>query len=253
MTELICTNPKAYEAWELEAYASGESIPHLKEHLTHCAWCQSKLADIKHVDTTLTQALYRFDCPPYIQLGLSLERVLNEEDQTKLDEHLAICPVCSAEFIELRQNAILEPLDRPEESTVSVKEKISSALEPYVDNIKVFVASLAAPQPAMAPAFRGKSDNASLLFTVEDLMVSLILIKTPIGKTNISGQILTNDIVALGSFQLVSMQDGLCKYKGKVNEEGVFVADNIMPGEYRVHITSGDRVIFLPNVSIDSE
>jgi|SRR5579883_1808059 anti-sigma factor RsiW len=75
-----------------------------RNHLATCPDCQHQVACAQKVTTHLTSRLYRSQCPSAETLSFyCLPGALSEEEQRQVTAHLALCPLCLAEFADTRQ------------------------------------------------------------------------------------------------------------------------------------------------------
>lgn len=91
---------------ELLAFAlEGESLPlSAYEHLASCPLCQQKVVCSRKMIAYLVPHLYRSCCPSAAMLSYyALPNALSAEEQRKIAEHLAHCPLCATEYAEARQ------------------------------------------------------------------------------------------------------------------------------------------------------
>lgn len=246
-----CTNPKEYEAWEIEAFADGEEMPHVEKHLEQCGHCEEKLIQMRYIDAGLTQTLYRFDCHPFESLRRHYWQELSDQDSRKIQLHLAICPLCTDEFAEIRQlsslNAAPVAAAQP-----SILDKISEKIDGYIQGIDFLVATLiSGPQQSTAGAsFRGKSEHQSLLYQVDDLMVSLLLKGEGADTKTISGQVLADTIAGNATFQLIPDSDKVSVIGGEIDATGLFTVDDLENGVYHLLLKFNAQALLIPDIAI---
>src|SRR5437868_700705 len=88
---------------ELEAALDGVADSSIEQHLQACPYCAARLAEIERFENALTGALYRWDCPSTQELGEYHLRLLSDERQTAITDHLKACLRCRDEFAEIRR------------------------------------------------------------------------------------------------------------------------------------------------------
>ncbi len=121
MTE--CLNPMAPNDEELLRYAlDGEALSEqAKEHLDSCPICQQRMALYTEANAFLTSQLYRSQCPSPAKLTdycapVALNLLSNDE-RMSIAEHVASCPLCSADIANIRRDLNATDLFPEAEST----------------------------------------------------------------------------------------------------------------------------------------
>ncbi|MEM7128939.1 MAG: hypothetical protein AAF702_21580 [Chloroflexota bacterium] len=251
---VTCINPNEYVPWELEAYADGEEVPHVQEHLARCSSCQAKLDGMRYIDLALTKELYRFDCYPWETLRRYCWNELAEREEDDIKHHLAICPLCTADVAAIKASSVEKKQPTTSDAEPSLIERITETVDEYTGNIRMVVATLLNSQPplATAAAFRGESDQSSLLYQVDELMVSLMLKPDMSGTKTVSGQVLADSINKDATFQLIPDKDGEATVDGGIDESGLFTATNIRAGIYQLVLKFNAQVVLIPDVAISA-
>lgn len=91
---------------ELQAFVLDDEPlrPAARQHLDSCPVCQEQIVGTQQATSYLLTRLYRSQCPSASMLSYyCLPGALSEEDQSQVASHLAMCPLCLAEFAETRQ------------------------------------------------------------------------------------------------------------------------------------------------------
>lgn len=78
--------------------------PEARQHFDACPDCQQQVACTRQTTAYLVSRLYRSQCPSATTLSYYyLPNALSAEEQLQVTNHLALCPLCLAEFAETRQ------------------------------------------------------------------------------------------------------------------------------------------------------
>jgi anti-sigma factor RsiW len=97
-----CLHDAAPSDEQLIGFAlDGEALPEdAQEHLAHCTVCQQRIAHYQKSYTSLATHLYRSQCPPGMDLSLYAMDLLSPKERKRIANHVADCPLCSAEIEE---------------------------------------------------------------------------------------------------------------------------------------------------------
>jgi hypothetical protein len=104
-----------------------------QEHLDHCSICQQRLARYQQTNGYLLAKLYRSQCPTSTRLNLYCASLMPDEEMTEITYHLAACPLCTHEVIDIRRVLdAFEPFSPVEDhSTQIILKRIIAALVPW--------------------------------------------------------------------------------------------------------------------------
>ncbi len=104
-----------------------------QEHLKYCSICQQRLAKYQHMNNYLLTKLYRSQCPTPTRLNLYCAGSLLSDEATGITYHIAECPLCTRETIDIRNVlATFEPFPFIEEQSVrTVITRIIATLVPW--------------------------------------------------------------------------------------------------------------------------
>lgn len=69
----------------------------LTHHIARCERCQEKVAVYQHLNASLVQTLYRFDCPSSETLSYYCAGLLEKARADETESHLRACPLCAKE------------------------------------------------------------------------------------------------------------------------------------------------------------
>ncbi|MEM7129102.1 MAG: hypothetical protein AAF702_22410 [Chloroflexota bacterium] len=251
-----------FEKWELDAFADGEDIPHLKLFLDENPKIQERFVKREMFFAHIAQSLNRFDCPSEEQLRQYYVEELSASEKVTLQSHLADCSNCKEELDVLRDFMVLEEADSAPE-IVDVNQPISDYLQPIVDRTqgivgrtRMVVATLLQPpslEPALAfrsqqvPTLRGK-EQTTLVFEAEDIQFSLMLQQDQREQRRIVGYILTplsNDGIQCHLFPAAPQASTI---QTDVDDTGRFVFSDIQAGNYQLLLDTKKLPIIIPNL-----
>jgi hypothetical protein len=104
-----------------------------QEHLKHCSICQQRLALYQHTNGYLLTKLYRSQCPTPTLLNLYCADLLPADKATAITYHIAECPLCTREIIDIRAVfADFEPFPLVEDASIqSSLKRIIATLVPW--------------------------------------------------------------------------------------------------------------------------
>jgi hypothetical protein len=84
----------------------------MREHLEQCEICQLRMAEYKHVNSSIVSRLYRRLCPSGTLLSLYCAELLPDEERTCIASHILDCPLCTAE-VAVSRRFMAQPLLEP--------------------------------------------------------------------------------------------------------------------------------------------
>jgi hypothetical protein len=238
MKDSKCTDPEAVRLWELEAYASGEDLPHVAKHLDHCPACRKRVADYQAWERRLNRILYRFDCPSPDRLRLYHWGQLSSSEQSRIDRHLAVCPPCAAELAEMTEDAetVSESMDRARQAA---------------DEADLILARPAAPERQFMPILRGETREV-LLFEVDDAALSINLEQEDSGAYTLFGQLLLSNptLSVEGCARVRPYHADRAPVRSILDVNGGFALPDLLPGTYQLVVDAPDFHIIVPNLTL---
>jgi len=244
MNTQACVDPDVVQTWELEAYANGEDLPHVTEHLKRCPACRTRVADYRILEKQLSQLLYRFDCPSPDQLRLYHEGELPAEEKARVRSHLQACPHCTLELASL-----IHALATAADSVWN--EDMARALE-TAQRDRLSLAHLAEPASQSAPVLRGETREV-LLFEVGEAALSLSLEQDETGAYALFGQLLLSEpLEAQESYARLrtSYTRSPTTVSAPLDANGSFALSNLSAGVYQLVIDVPDLHIVVPNLTL---
>lgn len=244
MITIDCVDPDAVQTWELEAYADGENLPHVAEHLERCPACRTQVAGYRALEQKLGQLLYRSDCPPPDQLRMYHDDELSAEEKSRIKEHLIVCPHCALELENLIRALAIE-------SSVSWREEMKQALQSGQQS-GLSMAHLVEPAPQSPPALRGETQEV-LLFEVGELVLSLNLEQDEVGAYTLFGQLLSSTPIQVSENYArlrASYSASPTVEKAPLDANGSFVLPNLSPGIYQLVVDIPGLHIVVPDLTL---
>ena len=205
----------------------------------------------------LKAILFRSDCPSIMDLGEYELGLLSSQRREELDSHLAFCPHCLADLVQMRQFMAL-----PAIGIESVKREVVQK-SPLLERIKVIFVDLLTPpagmqRPAALPTvLRGAENNMRTRVIQTDtyvISISAIEDETSFPKQQIIGNImpLSDDVGTFQNWTASLWRSGALVTSAPLADDSYFMFEDVqsleMPHEL---ILSGPEVeIHLQNLQI---
>lgn len=241
-----CAGPEEIQDWELEAYADGESLPHVAEHLKRCSACRMRLADYIAFEHRLCRALYRFNCPTTDTLRDYYWGYLPADEHQQVALHLKTCPHCAAELEYLDEFVATE---RAHPLSILLARARQAA-----EQARLIVARLLSPVPRPVPVLRGEIREV-LLFDAEGIELALNLEQEETGGYTIFGQVLLPEKASLsqGYVRLGAHREDMDPIQAPLDANGGFALTNLNPGTYHLTICLPQKRIVVPILALKTE
>jgi hypothetical protein len=255
-----------FQAWELEAYADGEALPHVAAFFEANPAIKSIWLRQRKLEAQLNSVLYRFDCPSPETLQAYYWRELPTTASNQFENHLQQCPLCRAEMASLQgfmretaPAAQAEPALRPH-SQNSFPQNLLLRAQEFADQMRLVIANLV---PPVAPQFatvalRGDSvprlqgaAQTSLLFEADDTDISLLVQKEQAGTLRLAGQLFASDLPTNTFCKLVPASLEEVPVQAQVDDTGNFVINQLQPGAYQLVILLQHQSIVVPNLILE--
>jgi hypothetical protein len=248
-----CIGPTTPEDFELLAYADGEASSRVAAHLSACASCQSRLAELRREEASWQDALYRAGCPPPLQLGEHYLNLLPTERSARVSEHLKYCRACEAEARTLAE--FLDRVRDPQvfETIAGVRAKLRTIVAQLRDPGSLSFPGALAPAPRAVRDVRGPYPASSLggslpplAYEAEDFLVTVEFWQERPGRQSrqVVGFIAGPDDFAGAEVEVTDGAEG--QQVAPVDESGNFVVEGVAPGPHRLLVklpTSGVEVL----------
>ncbi len=238
-----CIAPNEIEDWELEAYVDGEADDRVRAHVEKCPYCAAQARARRRWQLNLTRRLYRFDCPSTNELLDFCWHDLSAPEARRVSAHLETCGHCRAEVAALRQVIVEEETkEAPNESWEQVKDTLRA--------IKVTVAHLLSPAPALAPALRGLPRGG--LYRAGDVDVSI----TFTGPDDKGEHVLDGQILAprpeewVGATARLLDDTGAGYARSEIDEVGGFAFTRLPAGRWEVKLSNEWEEIDIPRIEV---
>jgi anti-sigma factor RsiW len=250
--ELSCVDPGAIQEWEMDAYAEGEALPHVVEHLNRCPACRAKLEANLGFERRLRQALHRFDCPSPDLLRDYYWGYLPAGQQREVRDHLAWCPHCADELSELGESMAVEKAE--------LADSLLARAQQAAARVGLIVAQLVSPDPRLASALRGEAREV-LLFEAGDLALSIHSEQAESGAYTLWGQALSlpvessaEDYVRLTGYEEgEEAMEAIHAVQAAIDANGVFTLADLRPGTYQLVVSLADQRMVVPNLMLKAE
>lgn len=247
-----------FAAWELDAYADGETMPHVAAFLEQNPAVKANWLQQQARSAQLQHALHRFDCPDPEQLRDFFWHMLPKREQQALASHVQQCPHCSAELAHL-QSFIgqADPAWQAQPAAAPSASTLAERIQALADQMRLVIATLVTPlTPQMATvALRGAATPAqltespnNLLFEAEGADINLTVEKDAQGLLNLAGQIFTLEADAPTGGKLVAADPTLAPQPIVVDEAGTFVLAGVPAGAYQLLLFFPQQAIVVPNL-----
>ena len=264
---------------ELMRYAlDGEPLPDkAQSHLNNCSMCKQRLALYAETNAFLTSNLYRTQCPSTMTLANYCTPIsynlLSAEERTQLTQHIAICPLCSAEVAMLRHDLASTDLFPEIEPTAHTTVHTFSVPA----TVRRLVATLQTQRPQLvtrsatngAESNTGSDANWPKHYKADMLDISLHLSRGSNGELMLLGLFTSTEpnqdieafegcIVDLYS-HLVSDEE-LARQNGhaaqpllstRIDDLGNIVFKAVPVGTYKMLVHLPDAELSIENISID--
>ena len=244
----VCVAPEEIEDWALQAYADGEQLPAVADHLRRCPACAARVASLSRLEARLTSVLYRFDCPTLDDLRAFVWRALPPARRQPLADHLAVCVPCQEEVTALGRT--LTAPGRPIGRRVN-EQPHSMGL---IGSLRTIWGQLMRPVLVPAAALRGLGRRQAF-YRAGEVDVALT-IETSGGQHLLLGQALGISAGVAGRVFLCDL-NGVEVARTGLDETGSFVLTGLPapPWELHLRLTEGGeavREVVLVTVGLES-
>jgi len=224
------------EDWELDRLADGEGTPEMQRTLAESPTDQQRFQEIRQEEQRLRQTLFRADCPSTLALGEWQFGMVVPEQTVILQSHIAACPHCTAELVQI-QSAMNAPVtDSPKREPVL--RRLIMKLESLLDDI----AGTTAASPV---ALRGETWSG--LYTSGDYMISLTKRRVSSGYL-LQGSVIMPEPMAKGQAQLTLKQNETVIVKSPLSAAATFTFNKIQPGRYELIVTTSSSELVVPEL-----
>ena len=206
------------------------------EHIESCEACRQRALALRIAERRLKSLFYRADCPPALTLAEYGAGLL--EDPEPVRQHVRTCPHCSQELAwqeQFLRSLALPPARAREPEPPASKESLR-------DRVRVVVARWINPNsetPGIGIGFqyalgamRGASDRRPMLFSADELQVTLEFYEDEDhpGKHQLVGLLVGEEQPE--RFKVQVWQEGTCVAETSVDELGNFAIRNLAPAQY---------------------
>lgn len=242
---MTCSHPGTVAPEELLAYADGDALPRVAEHLRQCPGCAALAASYRLTEAALRRKLLRFDCPSPHAIGEYELGLLPPADRTAVAAHMVDCPRCAEELRTLRGF-----LATPMVPTRSM-----------VDTLVRIVASLVSPGsrelPALAGALRTSQAAGSAVYRAGELTVRISPGPMPrqAGTGSLVGMVLPErgEVTAGGRATLLPEPPAApneTQRTVEIDDLGSFAFDAVPHGAYTLELRLADGVVVIEGLRV---
>lgn len=239
-----CRIPPPLNDEDLEAALDGAAAPGILAHLAQCPACSDRLAALRVFEQTLTQRLFRWQCPDPQALSDYHFGFLPATEQAAITTHMELCLRCRDELSELRR--FLQEQSPPRASQTSPVHHERSR------RWGELIAQVLPPTPGLA--LRGTGSDM-LVAEAEGITIFLSLEQSPRGAAVIAGQIAADDLQEWAGALVELWQQDHLQATLIVNEWGAFRYDGFQPGypsDLRIHAATG-RIVAVYDVHFPTQ
>jgi hypothetical protein len=214
---------------QLLAYLDGQADPEVVTQIERTEIYLKRAQALARVQNRLVAQLYRLECPETIELGEYHLGMLSREQTRAIEQHLRVCPHCSREIAELREQLAEE---QPGEN---------STLLARIDVLVARLVSSAAgasgfEHAGKVPALgvRGKNEE-TYIYEADGFQV---VIDIQEDGEHPGHKVLLGLITgtAANQFEIDLIRDGEIVANSHVDDLGNFIIPGISPGEYQLNI-----------------
>lgn len=234
---------------ELLMALDGEADPEVTMHLTHCPECRARAGQLQKLQHELTGQLFRIECPSSLEVGEYYLGMLPSARATVIAQHLAKCPRCVEEIVELKAYMDQpDPFLRPGPIT-SIKRQVQVLIGRLASGFPSGgLAGGLAPAPALA-GLRGDVAGP-LTFAAGDAQVMIDIQDDAgnSGRRSIFGLLLGFDTTVGARVHL--WQAGRMTAQVDVDEFGNFVFSGLTPAAYDLIITGNQVEIHIEDIDV---
>ncbi|MDQ7028496.1 MAG: hypothetical protein Q9O62_01305 [Ardenticatenia bacterium] len=226
----------------LEQVLAGEAPPHVEEHVTTCALCRRRAAELATEEAVLIRVLLRMCCPDSLKLGEWVAGLLPESEARNVAHHVTVCPQCQEEAALAREMLHLST----RESSLTVAARKARRL----------VATLLAdesPSLATAPfALRG-APASGRQYQVGSLRITLDLEREAPASYTIFG-LIVSEAEDIGHFEGLRVRleqaPDVEVATTEVDDLDTFVFAHVTPGTYMIEIETGEGVAVIEDLIV---
>ena len=228
-----CVSPPELQDAQLLRFLDGEADEQVGSHLEVCEHCREKADGLHDLLTRLSGPLYRFDCPPSMDLGEYLTHDLPRAQSKAMARHLSGCPHCTRE-IEIMRESRVALVAVPEFGPIdAVRVRIAKLLTSHGPGVRQALA------PAL-PGIRGAEDASYAYYGAEDVRVAVETMQDAerVDRKALIGLV---DGPEFDGMKVHLWLDQNAVATAALDEAGHFQFNGLAPGQYEL-ILSGAQV-----------
>jgi hypothetical protein len=234
---MSCQCNEPIEDARLLAYLDGEQDAALQAQLADCPDCQARLAQLQREERSLIGGLRWAACPPTLELGDYVLGLLAPERRQAIAAHVVDCRACTPVVAELRAFLAAEPV------------AAAAPAPDVVERVRVLVAELFSPGPALGLAGLRGAAGDTLTFKADEVQISLDIAADPgrPGKRSLLGLVVGTDQPGL---EVELWRGDMLAAVAAVDDAGNFSLDGLPPGRYSLALTSADLEVHLEALDV---
>jgi hypothetical protein len=229
---------------QLLACLDGPTDPDVQAHLEHCPYCRQRADGLANFQARMNTQLYRITCLSSHELGEYHLGLLSAAQQEVVRRHLAECPYCSKELVQLQD--YLSQLAPDIEFSLLERVRVLVAQvvkgDEQTDSLRPLV---------MVPAgvgLRGEQEGLTV-YQAERIQITLEVQLDPQspGSRVLLGMIMGAEA---GGWKLDLWRENQVVGTGLVDNLGNWVVSGLAPGLYELIFSGPDLEIHIQSVSI---
>jgi hypothetical protein len=242
---MTCTFPPELSDAQLLTYIDGEASREISTHLARCPSCQARAQALELLQKRLRVQLFRVACPPSLELGEYQAGLLDTEQATLMQQHLATCPHCTRELSELQGYLDrLPPVFAPDRW-----EQLKTQTRVLVAQLVDALSNLAGP--TLAPVgIRGEAER-QLVYEAEDVQV---ILEVQPDAEQLDRKVILGLILGLNPLQtpvtLHLWQEAKEIATTTVDEAGNFVFVHLPTGRYELILRGDEIEIYIQGLNV---
>ncbi|HEU5101264.1 MAG TPA: hypothetical protein VFU22_19710 [Roseiflexaceae bacterium] len=233
-----CSSPPPLTDDQISDALDQTATPEVIEHLARCPSCDARLEQARSVERVLGSNLFRWDCPPPLELAEYHLGTIAAERQRAIARHLEQCVRCSEEIGELvlfmRDEAPVAQPSAPARRSTSRGWSLGRLLP-------------------RAPALALRGGAAEPLMFEADGGVAIFLEVRPAtgGQVELHGQLVSDDQEGWTGALVEIRQAGVLRATAAIDDLGTFQSSAlpILPSELRLTRADG-KALLLPEFGL---
>lgn len=227
--------------WELDAYRKGDVAARVAARITGDRRAAEALAALQREDALFAATLYRITCPAPAQLLNFQWDMLEADARAVVAAHVADCPHCMAEALELAP-----------EAAANIETDVGTFIDKMLARLKIYVGRPQQGTPRVAPVRQARDDavepetpaadmpvgdnTQTFTFAVSDLDCDVILTRwrNPDGTLSLQGQLLGEPELLAVPVHVRAIADSRVLQSTTLDEAGTFRLEAIPAAPFKL-------------------